>query len=85
MHESPWPRLISAIPPGKFLQQQKHGKQTHTQLNGKSTNPVNNYGRHNDRPYVVTHSSTRNGEIPSSQEQLWTGTGLKTMQYKLTV
>ena len=51
--------LIPVLPPEKFLQQQKPGRQIHTrQLDGKSDNPDNNYAKHNDRPYVVTHCNT---------------------------
>ena len=50
---------MPALPPEKFLQQQKPGRQIRTRLlDGKSYNPVNNYARHNDRPYVVTHCNT---------------------------
>ena len=54
--------LIPALPPEKFLQQQKPGRQIHMrQLGGKSCNPVNNNARHNDRPYFVTHCTHRSG------------------------
>ena len=50
--------LIPALPPEKFLQQQRPGRQIRTrQLDGKK-NPVNKYARHNDIPYVVTHCNT---------------------------
>ena len=51
--------LIPVLPPEKFLQQQKPGRHIRTrQLDGKSENPDNNYAKHNDRPYVVTHCNT---------------------------
>ena len=51
---------IPALPPEKFLKQQKPGRQIRTrQLDGKSDDPVNKYSRHNDRPYVVTHCNTK--------------------------
>ena len=51
---------IPALPPEKFLKQQKPGRQIRMwQLDGKSDNPVNKYSRHNDRPYVVTHCNTK--------------------------
>ena len=49
--------LIPALPPEKFQQQQKSGWEICTQqLNGKSCNPVNNYARHNGRPYTTWHT-----------------------------
>ena len=51
--------LIPALPPEKFLQQHKPGKQIRTrQLVGKLDNPVNKYARHSNRSYVVTHCNT---------------------------
>ena len=51
--------LVLALPPGKFLQQQRPGRLIRTrQLDGKSSNPVNNYARHNDKPYAVPHCNT---------------------------
>ena len=51
--------LAPALPPEKFLQQQRPGRLIRTrQLDGKSSNPVNNYARHNDKPYAVPHCNT---------------------------
>ena len=69
--------LIPALPSEKFLQHQNPGRQIRMrQLDGKSDNPVKNYARHNDRPYVVTHCNTeeQKKKPPSSPEQLWTRT-----------
>ena len=51
--------LVPALPPEEFLQQQKPARQIcMQQLDRKSDNPVNNYARHNNKPYVVTHCNT---------------------------
>ena len=52
--------LVPALPPEKFLQKQKPGRQIRTLLrpDEETSNPANNYARHNDRPYVVHPSIT---------------------------
>ena len=52
--------LVPALPPEKFLQKQKPGRQIRSRArpDEKTTNPTEDHVRHNDRPYVVKACAT---------------------------
>lgn len=52
--------VVEELPPDNFLEKQKPGRFIRSRPNpdATSTNPINKYARHNDRPYKVTPTRT---------------------------